>query len=812
MKISLNWLNTYIPIDIAATDLADRLTMTGLEVEAVCDRFEYLDQIVVGRVTEIQPHPNADKLKVCRVDTGGATVSLVCGAPNVAVNGKYPCALPGARLPGGLTVEKTRIRDADSEGMLCSAGELELGTDFSGLMTLDNGVAEGTPIRQALDLSDYVFEIGLTPNRPDCLSFIGIAREAAAITGNPLTLPEVRPPQKAGQISEPTSEPIAALTSIMIVNPDLCPRYAAGLVTDITVGPSPFWLQDRLRAIGLKPINNIVDITNFVMLETGQPLHGFDFDRLAGHRIVVQTARAGEVFTTLDGKQHELTDDTLMICDAEKPVAVAGVMGGENSEISEETTRVLIESAYFDPVSIRKTAKRLGANTDASHRFERGVDPEGTIYALERAAALMAEIGGGNRISGIIDEYPRPHESRPITLNTEKTNRHLGTSLTQADMQGFLESVGFSASAADEENLTAVAPSFRVDVSRPEDLMEEVARLWGYNNIVTTFPKTSTKSRLPERALWLKETIKDHMIGFGFREAINYSFTARASCDRLALPDNDRRRRMLAILNPLSEEQAVMRTSLIPGMLEAMGKNIAYQVRDLKLFELGKIYLSNGQDELPDELETLSALCTGRRAPATWQVKPEPCDFFDLKGVVESLLAGLYLENSRFLPLPANECTYLRPGYSARIRINDTDVGLIGEVHPTVLKAYDLKQTAFIFEINLERMLPLIPEVTAFSPLPKFPAAARDITLIVDNSILAGDIVNDIYALDEPLLESVHTFDLYSGDPIPKGKKSISIRLTYRSDIETLADQTVNRIHEYITEHLIDTFNASLPA
>lgn len=804
MKISLNWLNTYIPIDIAATDLAERLTMTGLEVEAICDRFEYLDKIVAGRVTEIEPHPKADKLKVCRVDIGETTVSVVCGAPNVAIDGKYPCALPGARLFSGLTVEKTRIRDADSEGMLCSAGELELGTDFSGLMQLDNGVAEGTPLRRALDLSDYVFEIGLTPNRPDCLSFIGIAREAAAITGNLLTLPEAEPPQKPGRITE--------LTSVTIVNPELCPRYAAGLVTDITVGPSPFWLQDRLRAIGLKPINNIVDITNFVMMETGQPLHAFDFDRLAGHRIVVQTARPDEAFTTLDGKQHKLTDDTLMICDAEKPVAVAGVMGGENSEISEATNRVLIESAYFDPVSIRKTAKRLGANTDASHRFERGVDPEGTICALERAAALMAEISGGHRISGIIDEYPKPHESRPITLNTAKTNRHLGTSLTQSDMQGFLESVAFSTSAADEENLTVTAPSFRVDVSRPEDLMEEVARLWGYNNIVTTFPKTSTKSRLPERALWLKETIKDEMAGFGFKEAINYSFTAKASCDRLALPESDRRRRMLAILNPLSEEQAVMRTSLIPGLLEAMGKNLAYQVRDLKLFELGKIFLSNGHEQLPDEVETLSAIWTGRRLPANWQVKPEPCDFFDLKGVLQSLLADLYLENSRLLPLPANECAYLRPGYSARIRSKDTDIGLIGEVHPAVLKTYELKQSAYIFEINLDRMLPLIPEVTAFSPLPKFPAATRDITLIVDNSVQAGDIVNDIYALDEPLLESVHIFDLYSGEPIPEDKKSISLRLTYRSDIETLADQTVNRIHEYITEHLIDTFNASLPA
>ena len=804
MIISLNWLKTYIPFDLDPLDLAERLTMTGLEVEAAYDRFAYLDRIVAGRVIDIQPHPKADKLKICRVDIGETTLSVICGAPNVAVEAGYPCALPGARLPDGLIVETTTIRDADSEGMLCSEGELGLGGDRSGLMALNPDILPGTPIAEALGLSDMVFEIGLTPNRPDCLSFIGIAREVSAITGKPLTLPEIDPPKASGQIDE--------FTSVSIAAPRLCPRYAARLLTEIKVAPSPFWLQDRLLSIGLKPINNIVDVTNFVMMETGQPLHAFDFDRLAGHRIVVQTAKPGEPFTTLDGKPHKLTDDTLMICDAEKPVAVAGVMGGENSEISASTTRVLIESACFDPVSIRKTAKRLTANTDASHRFERGVDPEGTIYALERSARLMAEVSGATLVSGIIDAHPMPSERRPIELNTPKANHHLGTALTQAEMQNFLESVEFSTSRTDAENLSVFAPSFRVDVSRPEDLMEEVARLWGYNNIVTTFPKTSTRSRLPERALSLKETIKDYMTGFGFTEAINYSFTAKSACERLALPEEDDRRRMLAILNPLSEEQAVMRSSLVPGLLDAMAKNLAYQRKDLKLFEVGKIFLSNGQDELPEEVETLSALWTGLRTPAAWQTPPEPCDFYDLKGVAESLLGGFYLDTCKFRPLPAETCHYTQPGRSAGIAIKDTDIGRLGELHPAVRKNYDLKQTAFILEINLDRLLPLIPEVTAFSPLPKFPAVSRDITLILDKPVLAGDIVSSIYALDEPLLANVHIFDLYSGDPIPAGKKSISIRLTYRSADKTLADETVNRIHEYITEHLIKTFNASLPA
>jgi len=804
MKISLNWLKTYIPFDIDPADLAEHLTMTGLEVEALYDRFQYLDDIVIGRVADIQSHPKADQLKICRVDVGEATISVVCGAPNVKVDEKYPCALPGARLPEGLTVEKTKIRGADSEGMLCSEGELDLGRDRSGLMKLDGGIVEGTPIARALGLSDIVFEIGLTPNRPDCLSFIGVAREVAAITEKPLILPEVPQLENSGQIDK--------FTSVTIKDPQLCPRYTAGLLREIKVAPSPFWLQDRLRSIGLKPINNIVDITNFVMMETGQPLHAFDFDRLADHRIVVQTATSGDLFTTLDGKEHKLTADTLMICDAEKPVAVAGVMGGENSEISDSTSRVLLESACFNPVSIRKTAKRLGANSDASHRFERGVDPEGTVYALKRAAGLMAEVSGATLINGLIDEHPIPSEPQAIELNATKANHHLGTNLSPAEMQGFLESVGFAVSRLDAQDLSVVAPTFRVDVSRPEDLMEEVARLWGYNNILTTFPKTSTQSRLPERALSLKETIKNQMAGFGFSECINYSFTAKDACDRLRLTADDERRRMLDVQNPLSEEQAVMRTSLVPGLLEAMGKNLAHQVKHLKLFELGKIFLSHGQDRLPEEVEILSALWTGFRTPATWQTKPEPCDFYDLKGIAEALLASLYLNNSEFQPLPPEACHYLRPGHSARIRTKDTEIGRIGEVHPQVLQSYDLKQTAFILEIHFDRLLPLIPEVKAFSPLPKFPAVSRDITLILDNSVLAGDIEDSVHELDEPLLENAYIFDLYSGDPIPEGKKSISIRLTYRSSTETLSDRAVSRIHGNITDHLIKTFNASLPA
>ncbi len=807
MKISLNWLKQYIPFDMPAAELADRLTMAGLEVEIVTERFEYLDTVVVGKITDIRSHPDADKLRVCTVDVGGKTLAIVCGAPNAAPGMKTPCALPGTVLPGGLAIKKSTIRGETSSGMLCSEAELELGPDRSGLKVLDNELAEGTPLNQALAISDTVFEIGLTPNRPDCLSFIGIAREIAPMVGRigrPVTLPAIT-------LTE-SSDRIENFTSVAIDAPDLCPRYAARLVTDITVAPSPFWLQDRLLSIGLKPVNNIVDITNFVMLETGQPLHAFDFDVLAENRIVVRTAKDGEPFKTLDGKERILTDDTLMICDGEKPVAVAGVMGGLNSEIENTTTRVLIESAYFNPISIRKTAKRLALNTDASHRFERGVDPEGTITALNRAAWLMAEISGGKLARGIIDEYPVPSSVSPISLSTAKTNAYLGTALSREEMAEYLASVEFKVETVDPDTLSVLRPTFRVDVSRPEDLMEEVARLWGYNNIKTTFPKISGVTNLPSQSVKLKEKIKDLMTGYGFSESISYSFMAKDACDRLNLAETDHRRNILDILNPISEELAVMRTTLIPGLLEAMRKNLSHQIKTLRLFELGKIFISNGQDRQPTETEMLAGLWTGDRQEITWHDKPETCDFFDLKGVVEDLFHHFDLSNAVFSKIDPLMCPFTRPGRTARILINDEAIGIIGEVAPDILATFNLRQPAFIFEINATRLMPLIPDTKTFTPIPKFPFTDRDITLIVDNHIQAGDILDNVRLFKENLMEDIRVLDVYSGEPIPAGKKSISLRVVYRSFMETLSDQQVNGVHQQLTNRIIEEFNATLPA
>jgi phenylalanyl-tRNA synthetase beta chain len=805
MKISLSWLRDYIDVNMDPADLADALTMAGLEVDSVSDRYAYLNGVIVGRVEAVGPHPNADKLTLCRINTGAGQVSVVCGAPNVKAGMLAPLAPPGTVLPDGSRLEKSVIRGETSEGMLCSDAELGLGDDPSGIWSLDTSLKIGAGLAEALGLSDTVFELDLTPNRPDCLSVIGIAREIAIILNSPLQYPDYT--------IEDTADTIHQLASVKIDAPDHCPRYAARLVENVKVETSPFWLQDRLLSVGLRPINNIVDITNFVMIETGQPLHAFDFENLAENRIVVRLAADGEKFTTLDGKERTLESEMLMICDGEKAVAVGGVMGGLNSEIENDTTRVLIESAYFNPVSIRRTSKKLGLNTDASHRFERGVDPAGCVRAVNRAAKLMVEIGSGTLIEGLIDEYPNLQTVKSVELGVKRTNRLLGTDLDRNQIRDFLESIEFKVEPIDnnKDGLKVTPPTFRVDVSRREDLMEEVARLSGYNNIPTTFPAMPAEGRPPAPRLELRNRLKGLMSGFGFTEAIAYSFVSESSCDRLRIKEQDPRRSMIHILNPLTEDQAVIRTSLVPGILETTGYNIARQIKNLKIFEIGKIFLKSDQQALPQEPEMLIALWTGARADASWHSREIPCDFYDIKGAADALIQALKLEGIRFTTMADESCEYTRPGHTAQIMASDLRVGLVGEIHPRVSDSYDLKQTAFIFELDLEKITGLIPEARNSKPIPRFPAIYRDITIIVDRRIETQTVLEAVKNFQEELIEHLHLFDVFEGDPITAGKKSVSFRITYRSGSKTLEDDDVNDLHKSITERLLNAFNATLP-
>jgi len=803
MKASLSWLNQYVSIDMDASDLADALTMAGLEVDSVTDRYDYLNTVRVGRIAEVVPHPDAQRLTVCKVDTGDRLLPVVCGAPNVEVNMLAPLALPGTEFLDGTVLNKTVIRGKTSEGMLCSEVELGLGNDRSGILCLDGSLEVGRNLPQALSLSDPVFEIDLTPNRPDCLCILGIAREIAAIQKTSLTYPDIPVMETDGEIADHTS--------VTIESPDHCQRYAARLLFGIAVAPSPFWLQDRLNSVGLRPINNIVDVTNFVMMEMGQPLHAFDFDRLAENRIVVRTAARGEAFTTLDGKDRKLTDEMLMICDGEKPVAVGGVMGGLNSEIEETTRRVLIESAYFNPPNIRKTARTLGLGTDASHRFERGVDPERTVQALDRATQLMVEVSGGKLISGVVDEHPKKTARNKVTLSASRTNRFLGIDLSQETMAKLLESIEFKVDIADADTLTVIHPSFRVDIRRPVDLMEEIARLSGYNDIPTTFPPISAGTKLPSRGLDVRDNILRIMTGFGFTEAINYSFMNELSCDKLRLPADDFRRRMVEILNPLTEDQTVMRTSLIPGLLESMHRNASQQIRNLKLFETGKVFINNSREELPDEIEILAGLWTGLRKPVSWHSEPEDCEYYDIKGVVEGLFQALKIGDVRYPRMPDDLCFYMRPGHTAQIHVNHSIVGWVGEINVPVLNNFDLKQTAFIFELDMNRLSPHMPELQQARPISKYPAISRDITLIIDKGIESGEVLFTIREFGEALIESIQLFSMFEGDPIPAGKKSVSVRITYRSIKETLQDEAINQLHRDITDRLMKAYHASLP-
>ncbi len=794
--------------------LADGLTMAGLEVDAVTNRYSYLDTVLVGCIKTVAPHPNADHLKCCQVDTGEASLRIVCGAPNTAEGMMAPVALPGTVFPNGVSLQKTVIRGEPSEGMLCSEAELALGSDASGLMVLDATLSLGQPLNQALELHDPVLEIDLTPNRADCLSILGICREVAAIYQSKVRYPDVPTPALGGVVDQ--------MTSVLIETPALCPRYSARIVTDIKVASSPFWLQDRLRSVGLRPINNVVDITNFVMLETGQPLHAFDFDHLYENRIIVRTANKGDQFTTLDGQSRRLEDDTLMICDGQKPVAVAGVMGGLNSEIEETTTRVLIESACFNPASIRRTAKRFNLSSDASYRFERGVDPEGTIRAMERAAHLMVQLCGGKLIEGIIDAHPGPLKRQAIELSIDRTNRILGTDLHAAQIEKLLQSIEFDVQSADtepnltESSLTVLPPSFRVDISRPEDLMEEVARLHGYNQIPTTFPAIKDSDAFSSAELTFRQRVKTLMTGFGFVEVITYSFGDEKTYDYLGLADDDPKRRFVSLLNPLTESQSIMRSSLAPGLLGTVQHNISRQIRHLKMFEIGRTFMQFEKNRLPKEKEVISALWTGGRNKTTWHARPVDCDFYDLKGVAESLLTTLHIKEIKFTrsqsgQFSSDRLPYYKSGHVAGINCGDTLIGMIGEISSSVLNAFDISQPVFMFELDAAKLLERMPTSRLARSLPRYPAITRDMTVIVDRKIEGLILEYHLVKLNEPLIESIELVDVFEGRPIPADKKSLSFRVTYRSQSETLVDDMINEIHQRITHRLVKDFDADLP-
>ena len=805
MNVTLNWLKDYIDFEFSPSELADRLTMLGIEVETVKELGTGLEGVVVGKVSAVRPHPNADKLVICQVDVGEAEeLQIVCGAPNVREGMLAPVATVGVTLPIGLTIKAAKLRGEVSQGMLCSEKELGLSEEAAGLMELPTDISIGTSLVAALGLDDVMFELEITPNRPDCLSLIGVAREVRAETGNPLKLPSV-------DLQENETD-IRSLTSVTIDAPELCPRYAARVIQGVKVGESPAWLRQRLESVGIGVINNIVDITNFVLMEYGQPLHAFDYHKLAENRIVVRRAVEGERLTTLDETDRELTADMLVIADAEKPVALAGVMGGYDSEITETTCDVLLESAYFNPSSIRATARALGMNTEASYRFERGADPGAVLAALDRAAALIAELAGGVVCKEVVDVYPGEQPLTEIKLRPERVNFVLGTTLEATEMAQILMRLGFDVKSSrhtpcavnGEENYQATVPTFRSDITREIDLIEEIARVYGYDNIPTALPKGDIPVPAPNPKVEVRRRIKRFLLAAGMMEAVNYSFCDPNCFEKIRLPSDSPLRETLRLQNPLSPEMSVLRTTLVPGLLENAQHNRNHQINAIALFEIGSVFVRDANQKEP---ERVAGVIAGQVGGGVYGNLYRDPDFFDIKGLVEGMLevCGITEYTLQKTDLPT-----FHPGRNAAVLLADTPIGTFGEAHPEVLENYDLPYKAYLFEFDLEVLVSAAVFSRRFEPISIYPKVERDLAIVVDKDVLSDMPIELIYTTGGELVESVRLFDVYEGEQVPEDKKSLAYTIVYHSAAETLTDKAVNTLHERVVERLHQELGAEL--
>ena len=797
MIVTYNWLKEFIDISMPPAEVADLLTMLGLEVERMENTGTGMDDVVVAVVLEKTQHPNADKLSLCKVDNGREILNIVCGAQNFNAGDKVALAQLGAILPGDFKIKRSKIRGEESCGMLCSEKELGLANESPGIMVLPQELELGIPVFEALGLKDTIFEIGLTPNRADCLSVIGIAREIAAKLGLIL--------KYANQHVDENGSPIYDSASVEIKDTENCPRYTARFISGCTVAPSPKWLADRLVAVGMRPINNIVDATNYVLMEYGHPLHAFDHDLLAEGKIIVSRAEEGDIFSTLDGQERLLKSTDLTIRDGKKVVALAGIMGGENSEIKDSTSRVLLESAYFNTSAVRITSKRLGIHTESSHRFERGTDPMILTKALDRAASMIAELSGGKIAKGIIDAHPGIIKKQTIRIRLDHINNLLGTNLTSEAVKNMFSRLEFSVTTNDDGVFDVIPPSFRVDIERPIDLIEEVARLNGYDKIPTTMPIARVLSDRPTRHQKIERFVRDLMCEYGFNEVVNFSFISPDSFDKILLGEDDSRRKTVSLLNPLIEEQSVMRTTLLPGLIETCSRNFSFRILNQKIFELRRVYLVQEGKELPDEPICLAGLLSGKRAIEGWNQNKDEVDFYDAKGVIENIFFLLRIDGIIFDNQMVEN--FYHPGKGCTIHRNGHILGSLGEIHPDIQEKYGFEKPFIYFELNFEELVKSGKEdIKAVAP-PRYPESYRDIAMIIDDDIPGIEVLNCIWNLKSREVEDVEIFDLYKGEHIPGGKKSIAARIRYRSSEKTMTDDEVNKIHNKVLETIITKIN-----
>lgn len=790
MLVSYRWLESYTDVPWDPEELAERLTMSGTKVEAIHYPGKGLENVVVGVIQSVGPHPSADGLHVCEVSVGDRTLTTVTGAPVVTAGWKVPVALPGAQLPGlDRTIQIVEVQGVRSEGMLCSEKELGIGDDASGLLVLPDEAEVGQSVAEQLGLDDAVIEFEIYPNRPDCLSVVGIAREISALTGAPLRLPDV--PEGLRDRGGPAVD-------VLVEAPDVCPRYCAQVVEGVTIGPSPLWMQQRLRAAGMRPINNVVDVTNYVMLELGQPLHAFDLAKLAGPKIKVRRPVEGERIETLDGVERELDTDMLVIADAEKAVAIAGIMGGANSEVSDQTQNVLLEAANFHAATVRKMARRLGMQTEASLRFEKGLDPELPLWAIHRAAKLLAEVAGGKPSPVVTDASETSASERQISLRPERVNRVLGTDMSPAEMKRCLRALHFGVDVTGDARLQVHVPSYRRDITREIDLVEEIARIYGYDRIEPTLPKGSTIQGGVTSEDAQTEQLRQRLIGAGLSEVITYSFMSPRGLERLQLAPDDAWRRAIPIQNPLSEEMSLLRTNLMVNLLELVARNERRQAASVQVFELGSVFVPQ---ELPltaqpEEKTTLGIALMGEVHRTGWGEPSRQVDFFDLKGLVEAALEVLGVEYS----IEAGSHPALHPGRSAQVVVEGETVGVLGEIHPDVTDAFDIAHRVYVAELGLETLLGKAA-ATTFTPIPRYPAVHRDIAFLAPAEVTAEDIERVITHHGGELLKEYRLFDVYQGAQIPEGYRSLAYAFVFQASDRTLKEAEVESVlNELMTQ------------
>ena len=796
MNTALSWIKAYVPeLDCTAQEYTDAMTLTGTKVEGFEQLDADLDKIVIGQVKKIERHPDADKLVICQVDVGTETIQIVTGAPNVYEGMKTPVCLDGGRVagghdgsrtPGGIKIKKGKLRGIESSGMMCSIEELGSSKDYypdapeNGLYDMGADAVVGADAIEALGLHDVVFEYEITSNRVDCYSVLGIAREAAATFRKPFVPPVVK--------STGNSEDVNDMVTVEVKDTDLCPRYCARLVKNIKIAPSPEWMQRRLAASGIRPINNIVDITNYVMEEYGQPMHAYDYDTIAGHKIVVRRAEDGETFQTLDGQERKLDKDVLMICDEEKAVGLAGIMGGENSKITDDVKTMLFEAACFDGTNIRLSSKRVGLRTDASGKFEKGLDPYNAEAAINRACELIEELGAGEVVGGMVDVFPVKPEAVALPFEPEKYNKLLGTSVSEDEMIQYFDRLELKVDKA--TNMIHI-PSFRQDLLRTCDMAEEVARFFGYDKIPMTLPSGESTSGKLSFKLQVEEVARRVAQYSGFSQSMNYSFESPKAFDKLLIPEGSKLRDAITITNPLGQDFSIMKTQALNGMLSSLATNYNRKNKNVRLYEIGNIYIPKALPltELPDERTQFTLGMYGDG------------DFFTMKGVVEEFFEKVGLKNKISYD-PDNKKPFLHPGRQADIVYDGKIVGYIGEVHPTVSENYGINDRVIYADIDMPYIVELASFTIKYEGIAKFPASTRDISLVVDKSVLVGTMTAAIEKKGGKLLEECRLFDIYEGEQVGEGKKSVAFALTFRAKDRTLADTEINEIMEKILAEL----------